>query len=74
MTPTFWKYLITIGDGSAIRFVAEQDREWTEKELVIRAFSAIEQDHKFNPLCSVVLLNEFYSSFVGHEHNFKKRR
>lgn len=33
MTPMFWKYVITNGDGSAIRLVAEQDREWTEKEL-----------------------------------------
>jgi hypothetical protein len=33
MTPKFWKYLITNGDGSAVRFVAELDREWAEKEL-----------------------------------------
>jgi hypothetical protein len=33
MTPKFWKYLITNGDGSKIRFVAEEDREWAEKEL-----------------------------------------
>jgi hypothetical protein len=33
MTPMFWKYLITNGDGSAIRFVAAEDREWAEKEL-----------------------------------------
>jgi hypothetical protein len=33
MTPMFWKYLITNGDGSAIRFVAEEDRECAEKEL-----------------------------------------
>jgi hypothetical protein len=33
MTPMFWKYLITTGDGTAIRFVAEEDREWAEKEL-----------------------------------------
>ena len=33
MTPKFWKYLITNGDGSEIRFVAEEDREWAEKEL-----------------------------------------
>jgi hypothetical protein len=33
MTPMFWKYLIKSGDGSAIRFVAEEDREWAEKEL-----------------------------------------
>jgi len=29
----FWKYLITNHNGSAICFVAEQDREWVEKEL-----------------------------------------
>jgi hypothetical protein len=33
MTPKFGKYLITNGDGSEIRFVAEEDREWAEKEL-----------------------------------------
>ena len=33
MTPKFWKYLITNCNGLAIRVVAEQDREWTEKEL-----------------------------------------
>jgi hypothetical protein len=33
MTPKFCKYLITNGDGSAVRFVAEPDREWAEKEL-----------------------------------------
>jgi integrase len=33
MTPKFWKYLITNGVGSAIRFVAAEDREWAEKEL-----------------------------------------
>jgi hypothetical protein len=33
MTPTFWKYLITNHNGSAIRFVAQPDREWAEKEL-----------------------------------------
>jgi hypothetical protein len=33
MTPMFWKYLITNCNGSAICFVAEQDRDWTEKEL-----------------------------------------
>ncbi|PYU20638.1 MAG: hypothetical protein DMG30_20455 [Acidobacteria bacterium] len=33
MTPKFWKYLIAHGDGSAIRFVAEEDRDWAEKEL-----------------------------------------
>jgi hypothetical protein len=33
MTPKFWKYLITNGDGSKIRFVAEEDRESAEKEL-----------------------------------------
>lgn len=33
MTPMFWKYLITIGDGSEIRFVAEKDRESTERQL-----------------------------------------
>ena len=33
MTPRFWKYLITNGDGSVVRFVAEPDREWTEKEF-----------------------------------------
>jgi hypothetical protein len=33
MTPIFWKYLVTNGDGSEIRFVAEQDRDWAEKEM-----------------------------------------
>ncbi len=33
MTPKFWKYLITNHNGSAIRFVAQPDREWAEKEL-----------------------------------------
>jgi hypothetical protein len=33
MTPKFWKYLITNGDGSEIRFIAEPDREDAEKEL-----------------------------------------
>jgi hypothetical protein len=33
MTPKFWKYLIINGDGSKIRFVAEEYREWAEKEL-----------------------------------------
>jgi len=33
MTLKFWKYLITNHNGSAIRFVAEHDREWVEKEL-----------------------------------------
>jgi hypothetical protein len=33
MTLKFWKYLITNCNGSAICFVAEQDRECTEKEL-----------------------------------------
>ena len=33
MTPKFWKYLITNCKGSAIRVVAEQDRECAEKEL-----------------------------------------
>lgn len=33
MTPKFWKYLITNGNGSETRFVAEQDREWAEREL-----------------------------------------
>jgi hypothetical protein len=33
MTPMFWKYRITNGEGSAIRLVAEEDREWAEKEL-----------------------------------------
>lgn len=33
MTPKFWKYLITNYNGSTIRFVAQPDREWTEKEL-----------------------------------------
>jgi hypothetical protein len=32
MTTKFWKYLIN-GDGMAIRFVAEEDREWAEKKL-----------------------------------------
>ncbi len=33
MTPPFWEYLITHGDGSAIRFVAANEREAAEKEL-----------------------------------------
>ena len=33
MTLKFWKYLITNHNGSAIRFVAQPDREWAEKEL-----------------------------------------
>lgn len=33
MTPKFWKYLINNGSGSKIRFVAEEDREWAEKNL-----------------------------------------
>ncbi|HZQ19495.1 MAG TPA: hypothetical protein VFA90_12295 [Terriglobales bacterium] len=33
MTPKFWKYFITNCHGSAIRVVAEADREWVEKEL-----------------------------------------
>jgi hypothetical protein len=33
MMPEFWQYLITRCDGSAIRFVAEQERHETEKEL-----------------------------------------
>jgi hypothetical protein len=33
MTPKFWRYLITNHNGSAIRFVAQPDREWAEKEL-----------------------------------------
>jgi len=33
MTPVFWKYLITNFQGSAIRVVAEADREWAEREL-----------------------------------------
>jgi hypothetical protein len=33
MTRKFWKYRITNGDSSAIRLVAEGDREWAEKEL-----------------------------------------
>jgi len=33
MKPEFWQYLITRCDGSAIRFVAEQDRHDAEKEL-----------------------------------------
>jgi hypothetical protein len=33
MTPKFWKYVISNSDGSAIRFVAESDRDEVEKEL-----------------------------------------
>ena len=33
MTLKFWKYLITNCKESATCFVAEQDREWAEKEL-----------------------------------------
>ena len=33
MTPSFWQYLITHGDGSEIRFVARNEREAAEEEL-----------------------------------------
>ncbi|MCI0348991.1 MAG: hypothetical protein L0Z53_06155, partial [Acidobacteriales bacterium] len=33
MTLKIWKYLITNCHGSTVRFIAEEDREWTEKEL-----------------------------------------
>ena len=33
MMPEFWEYLITTCDGSVIRFVADQDRDSTEKQL-----------------------------------------
>ncbi len=33
MMPMFWKYLIPNNDSSEIRFVAETDRDWAEKEL-----------------------------------------
>ena len=33
MTPSFWQYLITHGDGSEVRFVARKEREAAEKEL-----------------------------------------
>ena len=33
MTPIFWKYQITNHNSSAVRFVAEEDREWAEKEF-----------------------------------------
>ena len=33
MTLKFWKYLITNCNGSAIYFVADENREWAEKEL-----------------------------------------
>lgn len=33
MMPEFWEYLITTCDGSAIRFVADGDRDSTEKQL-----------------------------------------
>ena len=33
MMPEFWEYRITTCDGSAIRFVADPDRDSTEKEL-----------------------------------------
>ena len=33
MTPTFWKYLITTCNGSAVCLVAESDRDSVEKEL-----------------------------------------
>lgn len=33
MTPSFWQYLITHGDGSEIRFVAANEREAAEEEL-----------------------------------------
>ena len=33
MRPKFWKYLITNGDGLEIRFVAEKERDWAERQL-----------------------------------------
>ncbi len=33
MMPSFWQYLITHGDGSEIRFVADEDRDRAEKLL-----------------------------------------
>jgi hypothetical protein len=33
MTLNFWKYLITNCHGSAVHIVAEESREWAEKEL-----------------------------------------
>jgi hypothetical protein len=33
MRPMFWKYLITNGDGLEIRFVAEKERDWAERQL-----------------------------------------
>jgi hypothetical protein len=33
MMPEFWEYLITHSDRSVIRFVAEKDRAWAEKQL-----------------------------------------
>ncbi len=33
MTPSFWQYLITHGDGSEVRFVARKEREAAEEEL-----------------------------------------
>jgi len=60
MTPKFWKYLITNCKGSAIRVVAEQDRECAEKELEGNShLLVIEQNHNFNPQCSAVLPNEY---------------
>jgi hypothetical protein len=33
MTPKFWRYFIKNGGHSVVRFVAEGDRNWAEKEL-----------------------------------------
>ena len=33
MTPKFWRYFIKNGGHSVVRFVAEEDRNWAEKEL-----------------------------------------
>ena len=67
MTPMFWKYIITNGDGSTICFVAQEDREWAEKELEgdprLLSYRAQPQ---FECRCSAVLPNEFSSSFGGY--------
>ena len=75
MTPVLWKYLITKGDGSAIRFVAAEDREWAEKDWkVCRAFLAIQQNHNLNAQCLAVLPNDFCSGCDGHGQTYKEWR
>jgi hypothetical protein len=75
MTPKFWKYLITNHNGSAICFVAEEEREWTEKKLEgDPCLSTTPQNHNSNARYSAVLPNEYSSSFGGHADNYKESR